>query len=57
MATYLLFLDADMKLQISKDFNKEKLSADVYLIRQGDTDFKYFNVRLIKANLDVFFRA
>jgi len=53
MATYLLFLDADMKLQISKDFNKENLSADVYLIRQGATDFKYFNVRLIKANLDV----
>ena len=47
MATYLLFLDADMKLQISKDFNKEKLSADVYLIRQGATDFKYFNLLMV----------
>lgn len=52
MATYLLFLDADMKLVISPDFNKQSLTADAYMIQQGSTEFKYFNMRLVKSTLD-----
>ena len=35
MADYLLFLDADMKLEIDSSFDKLKLTADVYTIAQG----------------------
>ena len=53
MATYLLLLDADMKLVISPEFNKNTLEHDVYQIQQGGTMFKYSNTRLVKASLDV----
>jgi len=52
MADYLLFLDADMKLEISENFNKSDLTADVYTVAQGSSKFNYFNVRLIKTSLD-----
>ena len=52
MADYLLFLDADMKLEINPNFDKSKLTADVYTIAQGDTTFNYYNVRLIKTTLN-----
>jgi tetratricopeptide (TPR) repeat protein len=52
MADYLLFLDADMKLEIDSSFDKSKLTADVYTVAQGSSKFNYFNVRLIKTSLD-----
>ena len=57
MGTYLLFLDADMKLEISSDFDKQKLTAGAYLIRQGGGDFKYFNVVLILDILNIFINS
>ena len=52
MADYLLFLDADMKLIIDREFDKSKLTADVYTFAQGSNTFNYFNVRLIKTSLN-----
>ena len=52
MADYLLFLDADMKLEIDPSFDKKQLTADVYTVAQGSSKFNYFNVRLIKTSLD-----
>jgi len=52
MADYLLFLDADMKLVIDPEFDKSKLTADVYTFAQGSNTFNYFNVRLIKTSLN-----
>ena len=52
MADYLLFLDADMKLIIDPEFDKSKLTADVYTFAQGSNTFNYFNVRLIKTSLN-----
>ncbi len=52
MADYLLFLDADMKLEISENFNKSDLTADVYTVAQGSSSFNYYNVRLIKSSLN-----
>ena len=52
-ATYLLLIDADMKLDIKSDFNKQNLTADVYSIQQGSNTFKYFNTRLVKSSLDI----
>ena len=52
-ATYLLLMDADMKMDIRSDFNKQDLTADVYSIQQGSNTFKYFNTRLVKSSLDI----
>ncbi len=52
MADYLLFLDADMKLEIDSSFDKTKLTADVYTVAQGSSKLNYFNVRLIKTSVD-----
>ena len=52
MADYLLFLDADMKLEIDPLFDKSKLTADVYTVAQGSDIFNYFNVRLIRSSLN-----
>lgn len=50
--TYLLFLDADMMLEISNDFKKEELRpADQYLVMQQSTDHAYYNTRLVRAVL------
>jgi len=53
MATYILLLDADMKLIIKPDFDKNKLSVPVYNIQQGHAAFKYYNTRLVSGSLDV----
>lgn len=53
MATYILLLDADMKLIIKPDFDKNKLSVPVYSIQQGHATFKYYNTRLVSGSLDV----
>ena len=50
MSDYLLLLDADMILKINK-FNKNKLGYfDMYRILQGNDNFKYENVRIVKNN-------
>jgi len=50
---YILFLDADMILVVGDKFNKNDLTHDVYYIKQGNTDFEYYNVRLVKRNLQI----
>ena len=52
MATYALLLDADMKLLIKDSFNKNNLTADAYMVRQGGADFSYFNLRLVKTDIN-----
>ena len=52
-ATYLLLLDADMKLHIKSTFDKQSLKKAVYTIEQGSDIFKYFNTRLVKGYLDI----
>lgn len=50
MSDYIIFLDADMVLQIN-DFNKNKLGkADSYMILQGNDSFSYQNMRIIRNN-------
>ena len=47
---YILFLDADMKLEIGEDFNKNSLEeGDYHHILQGNENFIYQNVRIIKG--------
>ena len=53
MATYILLLDADMKLIIKPDFDKNQLSVPVYSIQQGHPAFKYYNTRLVSGSLDI----
>jgi len=46
---YILLLDADMKLEIGKTFNKNCLNGmDYFHILQGNDNFRYKNVRIIK---------
>ena len=50
MSDYILLMDADMVLEI-KDFNKyELLLADSHNILQGNDDFYYDNMRIVKNN-------
>ena len=49
MSDYVLLLDADMEL-IIKDFDKSILTKDNYYILQGNDNFYYNNVRIIKNN-------
>lgn len=49
--TYLLFLDADMVLQVDQNFKKNSLIADSYLLVQRNTDLSYYNLRLAKASM------
>jgi tetratricopeptide (TPR) repeat protein len=50
MSDYILFLDADMILEI-KNFNKELLnSSDSFYILQGNDSFFYQNMRIVKNN-------
>jgi len=50
--TYLLFLDADMILKISSDFDKKDLKDDAYFMLQKNSLFSYYNLRLARASLD-----
>jgi tetratricopeptide (TPR) repeat protein len=50
---YLLLLDADMKLIISPDFNKEKLTSEAYEIIQQNNEMKYYNTRIIKTGIGI----
>ena len=50
MSDYVLLMDADMILQI-KNFNKQKLQMfDSCNILQGNNDFYYQNMRIVKNN-------
>ncbi|HEY0991595.1 MAG TPA: glycosyltransferase family 2 protein [Kofleriaceae bacterium] len=44
--TYLLFLDADMVLQVEPGFDKRRLDATYYMVVQDSGALRYFNVRL-----------
>jgi glycosyltransferase involved in cell wall biosynthesis len=50
--TYLLLLDADMMLEWSPEFNKNQLHNAGYRIIQRGGDLAYYNVRLIRPDLD-----
>lgn len=50
---YVLLLDADMKLVIGPDFNKDLLTADGYMCYQGDNYYEYYNTRIIRTNKGV----
>ena len=51
-ADYILFLDADMVLQINKDASindfKQSMDKDAYYLLQGNSKFHYQNLRIIK---------
>jgi glycosyltransferase involved in cell wall biosynthesis len=49
--TYLLFLDADMLLEVSPNFNKDALIDDSYLMIQRSCSLSYYNLRLARASL------
>ena len=50
---YLLLLDADMKLVVSKEFNKEKLTDEAYEIVQQNNEMRYYNTRIIKTGVGI----
>jgi tetratricopeptide (TPR) repeat protein len=52
-ADYVLLLDADMKLVIGPDFNKDFLTKDGYTCIQGNPSFEYYNTRIIRTNRGV----
>jgi len=53
MADYTLFLDADMVLKFAKGFNKEDLTHQAYMVKQGTDTFSYYNLRLVHRTVDV----
>jgi glycosyltransferase involved in cell wall biosynthesis len=50
---YALLLDADMKLVITPEFDKNTLSANGYSIIQKNGTLEYFNTRLVKTGVGV----
>ncbi len=50
---YVLLLDADMKLVVLPAFDKNKLTCDIYGIKQGSSELSYYNTRLLKKKLNV----
>uniref|UniRef100_A0A6C0HCK8 Glycosyltransferase 2-like domain-containing protein n=1 Tax=viral metagenome TaxID=1070528 RepID=A0A6C0HCK8_9ZZZZ len=51
MSDYVLFLDADMVLEIKPGFDKTILkSHDSFMILQGTDDFYYNNMRIVRNN-------
>jgi hypothetical protein len=50
MSDYILLLDADMVLSINETFDKSKLINDFYYIFQGNENFYYQNIRIIRNN-------
>jgi hypothetical protein len=46
--TYSLLLDADMKFVMTKDFDKNSLSVNGYIIKQKNPVIEYYNTRFIK---------
>lgn len=50
---YALLIDADMKLEISPNFNKNSLTADVYQIPQKNPALNYYNTRIVRTDIGV----
>lgn len=49
--TYALLMDADMKLVVSKDFQKQQLKDAGYTIIQKNGSLSYHNTRFVKLSL------
>ncbi len=51
--TYLLTLDADMKLNVESSFRKEALNKDAYLLLERSSALSYYsyNARLLRASI------
>lgn len=49
--TYLLFIDADMTLEVAQGFDPARLEADVYRVVQVNGNLRYPNVRLMRASV------
>ena len=47
---YILLLDADMIIQIDKEFNKNLLDKETYMVKQNNSSISYYNLRLISKN-------
>ena len=56
MADYILFMDADMFLEISKEFNKKDLTKEIYSILQTSS-VSYYNTRIISDKIDVSYKG
>lgn len=50
---YALLLDADMLLEISKEFKKEDLTLDVYQLKQKNSALEYDNTRIVRTDKGV----
>jgi glycosyltransferase involved in cell wall biosynthesis len=48
---YLLFLDADMVLNVTPTFDKSSLKDDCYMVEQRKPRLVYSNIRLVKSSL------
>ena len=53
LASHVLLLDADMKLEIKPTFNKSNLTEKVYTVRQGNSGFSYSNTRIVRTDVPV----
>lgn len=53
---YILLLDADMVLKIN-NFNKDSLVKDCYNLIQKDVIYSYNNIRIIKNDLDFYYKG
>ena len=51
-ADYLLFLDADMILEIGKGFKKSMLTEAGYQVMQRNASIQYYNLRIIHTRID-----
>lgn len=49
---YILFLDADMKIEISSKFNKQMLVEKGYQVMQKNNSIQYYNLRLIHSSIN-----
>lgn len=52
--TYLLFLDADMVLEVHPGFDRRQLDATYYMVPQDNGALRYFNTRLACLSHDWF---
>ena len=56
LSDYVLFLDADMTLDVKPEFNKSIFDGyDSFHILQGSEDFYYKNMRIVKNNETYFY--
>lgn len=53
---YLLFVDADMILE-QGNFKKSDLKLDYYLVKQYNSQFSYYNIRLARASLELEYKS